>query len=434
MLACTPEFFLVCAEEYLDPAWNNSCTLSLDILERALVSELMLLRSILEGMSAEIVLILIALVVGFAAIYFALRRVMTVQKEQELEALVQAAFGKSAQVIAEQSKLILQGEKTVIATDLAHRHKSIEELVTRLQKDLEKQQQEIRSLEQDRVKKFGELVASLDSHRKLTDELMISTKRLAEVLSNNQARGEWGERIIEDLLLSNGLVEGVHYVRQQKLSNSELRPDITLLLPNKRIVAVDVKFPYAAMQKLVVAENKEQREQHLKQFRQDLKLKIEKVAEYIQPAAETLDYAILFVPNEMVFSFINQKLPEMVDYALSHRVLLVSPFTFLIVAKTVHESYRNFMVSDSLRTAVATVEDFVMEWSKFKDQFQKYGRSLQTLQSDYEQLTGTRVRQLDKKIEKVLKYGDENLNKIVSNEESTVISKSSLTGGQESLL
>lgn len=357
-------------------------------------------------MSSELLIIIVIILIGFGALYIFLRQLLTVKKDAEIESMVQTIFGKSAQVIAEQSKIILQNEKEVISTDMAHRHKSIEELVTRLQNNLDKQQSEIRTLEQDRVKKFGELVSSLEHHRKLTDELSISTKRLSEVLSNNQARGEWGERIIEDLLVANGMIENVHYKKQQKLQGFEIRPDITLLLPNNRIVAVDVKFPYAAMQNLISADNKPQKEQYLKQFRQDLKVKIDKVSEYIQPAAETLDYAILFVPNEMIFSFINQKLPDMVDYAISKRVLLVSPFTFLIVAKTVQESYRNFMVTDSLRTAVATVEDFVGEWGKFKDQFAKYGRSIQTLQTDYEQITGTRVRHLDKKIDKVLQYSD----------------------------
>lgn len=357
-------------------------------------------------MSNETLIIIILIAIGFVVLYVLLRNLLSSQKEKDLDVLVQTIFGKSANVIAEQSKIILQNEKEQITSELAHRHRSIEELVTRLQNNLDKQQSEIRTLEQDRVKKFGELVTSLEHHRKLTDELSVSTKRLAEVLSNNQARGEWGERIIEDLLAANGMMENIHYKRQHKLAGFELRPDITLLLPNQRVVAVDVKFPYSAMQKLASAENKTQRDQHLKQFSQDLKSKIDKVSEYIQPSAETLDYAILFVPNEMIFSFINQKLPEMVDYSISKRVLLVSPFTFLIVAKTVHESYRNFMVTDSLRTAVATVEDFVGEWGKFKEQFSKYGRSIQTLQSDYENITGTRMRQLDKKIDKVLQYND----------------------------
>ena len=110
------------------------------------------------------------------------------------------------------------------------------------------------------------------------------------------------------------------------------------------------------MQKLAEAQTKVARTAHLKQFEIDLKKKIDKVAEYIVPEFNTLDYAIMFVPNEMVFSFINQKLPHLVDRALQQRVLLVSPFTFLIVARTVMESYRNFMIGDQLKEVIKHVD------------------------------------------------------------------------------
>jgi DNA recombination protein RmuC len=140
------------------------------------------------------------------------------------------------------------------------------------------------------------------------------------------------------------------------------------------------------------------------QFSRNLKEKIDKVSVYIDPSSYTLDYAILFVPNEMIFSYVNQKLPDVVDYAFKKHVLLVSPFTFLMVARTVLESYRNFMISDSLREAVLQVDEFVSEWGRFKEQFDKYGRTLKTLQGDYELLTGTRVRQMERKIEKIENY------------------------------
>jgi DNA anti-recombination protein RmuC len=79
----------------------------------------------------------------------------------------------------------------------------------------------------------------------------------------------------------------------------------------------------------------------------------------------------------------------------------VSPFTFLIVARTVMESYRNFMMADKLRDIVGYVDEFVMEWSRFKEKFEKYGRTLSTLQTDYQEVMGTRVRQMERKIEKI---------------------------------
>ncbi len=344
------------------------------------------------------------IVTGFVSLYFLFKKMLAQQNDQQqMEDMINKVFGMSANKIATQSKQILASEKENIKTDLDNKQKVFENLVKQLQDDVAKRQVEIRDLEQDRIKKFGQLAEALEQHREQTQELKVSTQQLAAVLSNNQARGEWGERIIEDLLTANGLVEGVHYLKQAKQTTNTLKPDITLLLPNDRNVPVDVKFPYQEIQKMSTAETKTAKEGHLKQFSQDLKTKIIKVSEYINPEQDTLDYAILFVPNEMVFSFINQRFPDLVDLAISKRVLIVSPFTFLIVARTVIESYRNFMIGDKLKEVVKYIDEFVGEWSKFKDSFDKFGRSLSTLQTDYEKMTTTRAKQMERKIEQIEK-------------------------------
>lgn len=353
-------------------------------------------------MSTDLILILTLIIIGFISLYLLIKRLVEQNKSSDqIEDIVNQVFGKSAAKIAQQSKQILAGEKEIIQTDLANKERSIEKLVKNLQDDIKVRQDEIRGLEKDRTEKFSEINKALEQHKELTHDLKISTEQLAKVLSNNQARGAWGERIIEDLLQANGLVEGIHYLKQAKQTSSTLKPDITLLLPNDRNVPVDVKFPYSEIRKLSEAQTESAKAVHLKKFSQDLKEKIDKVATYIDPTQNTLDYAIMFVPNEMVFSFINQKMPELVDRAISKKVLIVSPFTFLIVARTIMESYRNFMIGDKLKEVVSYIDDFVGEWSKFKDKFDKYGRSIATLQKDYEDLTGTRVKQMEKKISKI---------------------------------
>ncbi len=354
----------------------------------------------------QFLLLIIILIAGFGAVLWYVKSLLGSQggKNEVMEDTVNRIFGLTTQKIAEQSRQILQSEKETIRVDMENKHQSIEKMVRNLQDELKERQQELRSLEQDRTRKFAELSTTLDQHRKLADDLRISTEQLASVLSNNQTRGAWGERIIEDLLRSNGLIEGVHYLKQTKLNETTLRPDITLLLPNKRNVPVDVKFPYAEIQKMAIAETKAAKEVHLRQFSTDLKNKINKVAEYINPSYNTLDYAILFVTNEMVFSFINQRFPDLVDEAMAKRVIIVSPFTFLIVARTVMESYRNFMVEDKLRDILQYISEFVSEWGKFKDEFSKFGRSLETLRSGYETLVGTRTNQMERKISKIESY------------------------------
>jgi DNA recombination protein RmuC len=363
-------------------------------------------------MSVELVLVLflIVLTAGFISIYFLIKNSLEKNnQESDLEGMINKVFGMSANRIAKQSRDILAGEKEIIKTDLDNKQKTIEKLVTKLQEDIKVRQQEIRLLEQDRVKKFGEITTAIDEHRKLTQDLKTSTEQLASVLSNNQARGEWGERIIEELLTNNGLVEGVHYLKQAKQSSGVLKPDITLLLPNKRNVPVDVKFPYQEIQKMSMAETKSAKAIHLKQFVQDLKVKINKVAGYIDPEQDTLDYAIMFVPNEMVFSFINQKFPDLIDLALSKRVIIVSPFTFLIVARTIIESYKNFMIGDKLKEIVKYVSEFSGEWTKFKDEFNRFGRSIDTLRTGFDKITSTRAKQMDRKIDKIDSLGSGNI-------------------------
>jgi DNA recombination protein RmuC len=350
------------------------------------------------------VVIILILTGGFAVLTWLLLKQKNGVDQRQMENVVAQVFGLSAQKIAEQSRQILAGEKEIIRVDLENKQRSIENLVLSLQKEIGERQLEIRSLEQDRNKKFSEIVTSLETHRRSTEDLRISTQQLASVLSNNQTRGAWGERIIEDLLQANGLIEGIHYLKQAKLETTTLRPDITLLLPNKRNVPVDVKFPYSEIQKMAATENKSEKEAHLKQFAVDLKIKINKVAEYINPAYQTLDYAILFVPNEMVFSFINQRFSELVDEAMSKRVIIVSPFTFLVVARTVIESYRNFMMEDKLRDIIQYVAEFTQEWGAFQEEFGKLGRSLESVTSGYEKLASTRTKQMNKKIKKIQEH------------------------------
>jgi DNA recombination protein RmuC len=359
--------------------------------------------------TSSLFLFFILLLGALAVFYYFLRKLLlekqsTDQQQKELEDMVNKVFGMTANKIALQSKTILAGEKDTIKTDLANKQEVIEKLVKQLQEDMKDRQDEIREIEKKQIDKISQVTTAVEEHRKLTDELRVSTQQLAKVLSNNQTRGAWGERIIEDLLQANGLQEGLHYLRQSRLGDSAMKPDITLLLPDKRNVPVDVKFPYQEVQKMSLTEDRSERNAHMQQFKRDLKVKVDKVAAYISPENDTLDYAILFVPNEMLFSFINQKFPDIVDEALAKKVLLCSPFSFLAVARTVMESYRNFMMGKKVKEVIKHIDAFVIEWQKYQQEFDKLGSNFDKVAKSFTELSGVRRRQLDKKIEKIDQY------------------------------
>jgi DNA recombination protein RmuC len=358
--------------------------------------------------STTVLLLSLFFILGLTVFYFLIKKLLSEknsdQSSQQLEDMVHKVFGMASNEIAIQSKGILQGEKDLIRNDLSNKQVMIEKMIKDLRQEMGEQQKEIRSIEKDQIDKISKVGAAVEEHRLLTKELKISTEALAKVLSNNQTRGAWGERIIEDLLQANGLQEGIHYLRQSKLGDSAMKPDITLLLPDHRNVPVDVKFPYQEIQKMSMTENQAEKQTHVQQFKRDLKIKVDKVAAYISPENDTLDYAIMFVPNEALFSFINQKFPDIIDEALAKKVIICSPFSFLIVARTVMESYRNFMVGKKIKEVIKHIDAFASEWIKFDEEFLKFGRSIETLQKNYETLTITRKRQMEKKIAKIEQY------------------------------
>lgn len=377
-------------------------------------------------MTNTTILLLFVLLFGFLAIfYLAIKKLLqdksTTADTEQLENMVHKVFGMAANEIAIQSKGILQGEKDVIKNDLANKQVMIEKMIKDLRQEMNEQQREIRDIEKDQIDKISKVGVAVEEHRLLTKELKISTEALAKVLSNNQTRGAWGERIIEDLLQANGLQEGIHYLRQAKLGDSVMKPDITLLLPDHRNVPVDVKFPYQEIQKMSMTENQAEKQTHVTQFKRDLKIKVDKVAEYISPENDTLDYAIMFVPNEALFSFINQKFPDIIDEALAKKVIICSPFSFLIVARTVMESYRNFMVGKKIKEVIKHIDAFATEWLKFDEEFLKFGRSIETLQKNYETLSTTRKRQMEKKIAKIEQYRGTSAELVESGEEIKVL-------------
>jgi len=323
---------------------------------------------------------------------------------EQTRLIVNQVFGEVVGKVTQQTKSVLETEKQAIYKDNQNKKETIEKLVSDLKRDIDSRQEEIRSLEKDRNKKFGEITTAIDEHRKITQELKVTTDSLSRVLSNNQTRGSWGERIIEDILTSAGLLENVHYEKQKTLSAlTQVKPDITLLLPNQRKVAIDVKFPYSEIQKMAETDDKAMKDQHKKAFGRDLKLKIEQINSrgYIDIEHGTLDYAIMFVPNEMLFSFINQQFPEAIDEAMNKKVMIVSPFTFLIVARTVMESYRNFMMENNLRKIVKHIAEFKDEWERFSDEFVKFDGMIEKLASQYDKLTSTRYKQMKLRLKRI---------------------------------
>ena len=256
----------------------------------------------------------------------------------------------------------------------------------------------LKSLHDQSVK----LTGNLETSSKETQKLQESTNKLREILSSSQKRGQWGERMVEDILDFIGFMENKNYIKQSQVESGE-KPDYTFLLPKGKKLNMDVKFPLASYERYINSELEEEREAHRKEFLKDVKNHIKDVAgrNYVNPAEGTVDYVLLFIPNESIYGFINQEDTDLIDYALGKKVLLCSPLTLYAMLSLIYQATRNFAMEEKATEVMNLLDAFRLQWVKYVEVMDKMGRSLETAKKDYDTLVSTRKNQLEKPLKQI---------------------------------
>ncbi len=293
--------------------------------------------------------------------------------------------------------------KTEIKTDLEGKKSAIAELITEIRRDIQKNEEKLLSSENDRVRSFSALLNELKSYKEITGDLKTSTDRLKELLSNNQMRGAFGEQIAENLLKMAGFVIGQDYSRNEAQQTENTRPDFTLFLPDQTKINIDVKFPYAALVKYVETEDKGEKDRLLRLFKQDVKTKIKQIStrEYINPQEKTVDFVILFIPNEMIFSFVYDKMNEIWEEAMEKKVVLAGPFSFTAILRMVKQAYTNFRYQENLQHIIGLIQKFDSEYQKFTTEVDKLGERINSTSRQFDMVSNTRNRQLTSIVDKI---------------------------------
>jgi DNA recombination protein RmuC len=279
----------------------------------------------------------------------------------------------------------------------------IKELVEKIDRGLSDSQRKIENTEKARISEFSNLKTVIEEHKTITGKLKDSTDNLKNILSNNQLRGKYGEEVAENLLKIAGFVKGINYDSNLSQETNANRPDFTIYLPDKSKVNIDVKFPYSNLQKYQEVESEKEKKEYFAKFKTDVKQKIKQITsrDYINPEEKTLDFVILFVPNEMIFSVINDKLYDVVEEANEKKVAIVGPVSFITFLRIIHQSYDNFKIQEDLHRVVNLIGKFKDEFDKYNNEFDNIGNKIKSLSGQYDKVSGVRTRQLSKIIEQI---------------------------------
>ncbi len=313
------------------------------------------------------------------------------------------ALSKSTEEFLKLAKATLEPERETTVKELDAKKGLIDQQLQRMSKELENVSTLMKDLEKDRVEKFGELASQLKTASEQTTSLMKVTSTIREALASSKARGQWGERMAEDVLNLAGFIENVNYLKQKSIEGGGSRPDFTFLLPRGLRLNMDVKFPLDNYMKFLEAASETERLKFRNDFLRDVRARIKEVTtrEYIDPEQNTVDCVILFIPNEQIYGFIHEQDSTIFDNALRNKVVLCSPINFITVLAVIRQAVDNFALERTSAELLSLFGRFKKQWDEFLYRLEMLGKRIGDALKEYENLMTTRRRQLESPLEKI---------------------------------
>lgn len=287
--------------------------------------------------------------------------------------------------------------------ELENKKVLIDQTLGAIRDELTKVQNQVAGFEKDREQKYGELTTQLKITAERTAELQGTTNKLREALASTKQRGQWGERMAEDILAFIGFKDGINYHKQKILDSGTTRPDYTFILPRGLKVNMDVKFPLDNYLRFLEAEADTDKTAFKSQFLKDVRGRIKEVTcrDYINPEENTIDYVIVFIPNEQIYSFIQENDGFVMDEALRTKVILCSPVTLYAVLAVIRQAVDNFNLERTTNDILSLYGAFKKQWESYVGSFEKLGKRIADVQSEYENLTTTRTNKVETALRRI---------------------------------
>lgn len=254
-----------------------------------------------------------------------------------------------------------------------------------------------------------EKLTKLDETNKQVLNFSDQLQNLQDILKNPKQRGILGEYYLETVL-KNVLPPG-QYQMQYQFEDGEV-VDAVIFLQDK-ILPIDSKFSLENYNRLLEARDGETRDQIEKQFKADLKRRIDETSKYIRPKENTMDFAFMFIPAEGIFYdlLINQvgaiktNTRDLIEYAFKEkRVIIVSPTSFFAYLQTVLQGLRALKIEESAKEIRTRVEQLGRHLGAYSTYMGKLGNNLGTTVNMYN-AASKEFKKIDKDVLKIAGEG-----------------------------
>ena len=211
---------------------------------------------------------------------------------------------------------------------------------------------------------------------------------LEKVLKHQKQRGNLGEASLE-LILSNILPPGA-YKMQHRFGNNDAVDAV--IVTKDGMIPVDAKFSLDNYNRVTMAIDDKQRDELEKEFKNDLKKRIDETAKYIRPEEGTLPFAFMFIPAEGIYydllvnevGAVKVNTRNLIDYAYNEKkVIIVSPTTFAAYLQSVLYGFKAFKIEESAKDIIKRVDELGKHLKAYEDYMGRLGNALGTTVNHY---------------------------------------------------
>jgi DNA recombination protein RmuC len=279
--------------------------------------------------------------------------------------------------------------------DLAQRQEAIKGLVEPLKQQLETYQKNLQSNSAAQSSTLGEVKKQLELLSQQSTTLAQETQQFRLVLHSNQARGKWGEETLRRVVEAAGM--SAHCDFTEQTSSGENRPDLVVKLPGERFIIVDAKVPDFDFLNALESAEPVKRAEALAAHAAKLKATIKALADrdYPRQFPNALDYVVLFVPAESLFSAALEGDHDLIVWAAEKRILLATPASLIALLRSVSVSWQQHAQTENAQKIAEAAQEFYARVVKFTEHFEKIRSGLERANSAFNDAAAsfqTRIR------------------------------------------
>ncbi len=238
------------------------------------------------------------------------------------------------------------------------------------------------------IRDVTERLTKLDETNKQVMGVADQLQGLEDVLKNPKHRGVLGEYYLENVL--KNVLPPSNYQMQYEFKNGDIVDAVVFV--KEKIIPIDSKFSLENYNRVMQEKDPEHKEELERQFKADLKNRIDETAKYIRPNEDTMDFAFMFIPAEGIYYdlLVNQvgaikvNTRDLIEYAFKDKhVIIVSPTSFFAYLQTVMQGLRALQIEESAKEIRKYVEMLQKHLMSYEEYLQKLGNNLGTTVNMY---------------------------------------------------